>query len=1542
MKAQDDLSGQTIKGFELLARVGAGGFGAVYRAYQPSVRREVAVKVILPEFVNNPDFVRRFEAEAQLVAHLEHPHIVPLYDYWRDATGAYLVMRWLKGGSLQEVLDKGHWPINDAARIMDQICSALAAAHRAGVIHRDIKPANILLDEVKNAYLADFGIAKDQFYIADVSHEIEAEEAAAEGFFGSPDYISPEQIRQMAVSPQSDIYNMGLLLYKLLTGRRPYEGVPLSTLISKHLEEPLPDLQEVMPDLPEALNQVIKRATEKDPHARYDDVLELAADLRRALSATPAEALSELEHRAPDAFTPEQLGIPADFLATRLSDLEPTNPYKGLRAFQEADADDFFGRETLTDALLQRLRETGVRSRFLVVIGPSGSGKSSAVKAGVLPHLRAGAVDGSAAWFIVEMTPGAYPLEELEASLLRVAINPPASLLPQLQEDTRGLVRAVKRILPAVGTTPAELVLYIDQFEEVFTQVTDESTRLHFLQSLLAAAEDPSSRLRVVVTLRADFYDRPLSYTGFGELVRECTEVVLPMTRDELHRAIMAPAEKNGLSLETGLGAAILADVGDQPGALPLIQYALTELFERREGRWLTLKAYQEIGGVLGALARRADDLYEQLSSEQQAIARQMFLRLVTLGEGSEDTRRRTLISELHSLEIDPANVQQVIDLFARYRLLTLDRDPLTRTPTVEVAHEALLRQWQTFRGWLDNFREDLRLQRRLASAAHEWRQSGEDTSYLASGSRLEQFDEWSRYTSLALTADERSFLARSLALREQRSAAEAARVARETALEKRSRRVLVALAAVMFVATLGALALSAFALGQQQRAEQSAGTATIAQGIALEEARNAATQAANAASNALIARNLALVSGSQLALANGNTDLAILLALEANSETQSTVQSRRALAEAAYAPGTRRVFTGHNDRVTSVAYSPQGDTVLSGARDNRAILTHLATGATIHILEGHTDWVWDVAYSPDGDTALTASQDSTLILWDLESGDIIQRFSGHNAAVRSVAFLPGGSQALSAAADGSLILWDLAAASPLRRFGGGAAINEVAVSPSGFTALTAGQDAVVTLWNLQTGQPLFFYDSAVGGHVADVWGVAYTPDETGFATASQDGMVLLWSFETGSVIRRFAGHNGRVTSLAFSPDGARIVSGSEDNTVILWDTRTAGIVNRFIGHTFLVYGVAYSPDGQHVVSASWDGSVRWWDLEPGAQIAQLGAGDDRHTDVINAVDISPDGRFAASASDDGSIIVWNIASQTLVTRFSAHAGRVRAVVFGPDGRTIASGGDDQLIYIWDAQTGGVLQTLEGHSDAIWALDYSSDGSQIASGSRDNTIIVWNASTGQQESRLFGHTFRVRDVDFSADATKLVSAGYDNLVIVWDAARAVPLNTLSGHGDWVLSATFSPDDKTVLSASADNLVILWDATTGEQLRAYEGHTALVNDASYSPDGRYIVSAAADRNIILWDLVSGQELQRFKGHTDAVQAVHFSPDQQTIVSASSDATVRIWRVSLTLDDLIGWTQANRYLRPLSCAERQQYELAPLCPTPTPVLIPGQTT
>ncbi|MEM6528212.1 MAG: protein kinase, partial [Chloroflexota bacterium] len=1032
----DNLLGTELKGYELLELIGAGGFGAVYRANQPVVGREVAVKVILPEYASTPMFIRRFETEAQLVARLEHPYIVPLYDYWRDPRGAYLVMRYLKGGSLSRMVRHGGpLSMEQAGIMLNQIASALAVAHSDGVVHRDLKPDNILLDETGNYFLSDFGIAKDLG-----SEGINLTQTGA--IIGSPAYLSPEQITGEDITPLYDVYSLGILLHYTLTGEHPFPGKTPTAMLIHQMQDPMPPLQMHREDIPDALEEVLQRTTAKDPGQRYTSVMELALAFNRALKREVGST-SQVD---------QLLSTDAGIIITGLTPADAKNPYKGLKAFEEADADEFYGRETLTERLIQRItpQDNDRGDNLLVIVGPSGSGKSSVVKAGIVPRLREGAFPGndvmssSDDWFYVELVPGNHPMEEMEAALLRVAVNPPESLLEQLESDERGLVRAIKRVLP---DDDSQLVLFIDQFEEVFTLTETEEERRHFLSSLMRAIQEPRNRLRVIITLRADFYDRPLSYFEFGELVREHTEVVLPLSAQELESAIVRPAQRVGVSLEPGLTSAIVADVREQPGALPLLQYALTQLFDRREGGRLTLQAYADIGGAMGALAKRAEEIYEGFDLESRDATQQMFLRLVTLGEGQEDTRRRINQSELNSLG-HPEAMDAVIDVYGRQRLLTFDNDPHTREPTLEVAHEALIREWRRLRDWLDTAREDLRTQRRLNQATMEWLHSGQDHSFLATGSRLDQFEGLQTANRVAMNEEESIYLEQSISRREEIRQREEARIAREEALEEKSRRQLQMTLTVVSIAAVIALALailSGFLFQQSQSnltlARDSEANEAAARATAEFNANLAQANADEAEARASEAQAVALAANALNVLDNFRPALSLRLALEAVALEPDLQPVQQAAAQAAYAPGALAQINPLLDvSMTGISFSGDGSE-LAASLVNGQVLVIDATDHTVRLeipaAEGAEGAILAVDYSPTRPVIASAGVDGVVRLWDAENGKIIHRMEGHTAAINEIAFSPDGRLLLTGADDTRLNLWDVETGDLLQTIGG-------------------------------------------------------------------------------------------------------------------------------------------------------------------------------------------------------------------------------------------------------------------------------------------------------------------------------------------------------------------------------------------------------------------------------------------------------------------------------------------------------------------------
>jgi DNA-binding CsgD family transcriptional regulator/energy-coupling factor transporter ATP-binding protein EcfA2 len=766
-------------------------------------------------------------------------------------------MRWLRGGGLDGALQREAFGLKPASLLLDQVASGLAAAHSQNVVHRDLKPSNILLDNDGNAYLSDFGIAIDLqgANLADQKNT-STSSTNVDPSTGSLGYMSPEQLRGQAATPRSDIYSLGVTLYELLTGQRPFPNMNSVQQLFKHIDEPLPAIDSLDPAVSSQVNAVIQIATAKNPQKRYQDPIAMAAAFREAAAIdAPVELVESLTLREHEILrllvggkTNRQIakelyvelptvkwhitniykklgvrtrvqaivrarelnliGLPDEeqgsgeiALGVTVAPSEPVNPYKGLRAFEPADESEFYGREAVVEGILERLANPGPgsnggRGRFLAIVGPSGSGKSSLVKAGLIPALWAGKLAGSEKWFVVNMVPGVRPLDSLETSLTRIAADQASNLRGHLDRDSHGLLRAADLILPK---DDSELVLIVDQFEELFTLVDNDSSRRQFLDLLANAATDPRSRVRVIVSLRADYYDRPLQYPAFGRLIRAHIETLLPLTAEEMELAIVKPAEQVGVVLETGLVATMIDDVSYQPGSLPLLQYALTELFDRRVDGLMTAQAFADIGGAGGALTRRAEELYQEQDAEGREMLRQMFLRLVTISEpmGASasdsptltETRRRVLRSELTSATSDPDRLDDIIDTYSDFRLLTLDRAPNTRRPVVELAHEAILRNWDRLRAWVEESETDLRMHRQLVRASGEWIEADRDESFLLRGARLTNFGGWSNDAPIVFTEDEQAFLSASLVAREKRAVIEGTRQEQRALLERRSNR---------------------------------------------------------------------------------------------------------------------------------------------------------------------------------------------------------------------------------------------------------------------------------------------------------------------------------------------------------------------------------------------------------------------------------------------------------------------------------------------------------------------------------------------------------------------------------------------------------------------------------------------------------------------------------------------------------------------------------------------------------------------------------
>jgi WD40 repeat protein/DNA-binding SARP family transcriptional activator len=1241
------------------------------------------------------------------------------------------------------------------------------------------------------------------------------------------------------------------------------------------------------------------------------------------------------------------------------------NPYKGLEPFTEEDAPLFFGREALVAQMLEHLGNPGALPwprRFLAVVGPSGSGKSSLVRAGLLPALRRSGLGGRAAraWQqIVVMVPGMEPIAALSAALSGPLNLAEDTLLARLQSDTGALAALIARRLPAQGG----LLLVIDQFEELYT-LASEADHSDVVDILAGALQAPGGQLGIILTLRADYYAQPLYNAELGSTFHERAQVVVPMSAEELHRTIVGPAERVGLSVEPALVAALVADAGQTQSALPLLQYALTTLFEEREGPTLTLRAYRALGGLAGALAGRAEAIYSGLNPAQQLAARQIFLHLVMPGDAmaeGPDTGRRVALADLRALVADSSISDTVIQLFSRHRFLRLDRDPASQTPIVELAHEALIDAWKRLRDWVAEARELLYLHRRLESLAETWEQAGRDASYLLRGQQLAQFQDLSGTfpqsllpsrdgagdfgdggdvvininlvapTRLALSSTESAYLKASIHERQSFRQREAARRDREIELERRNRKRRRILIWVLAVVTFIALGLAGFAFTQRRRAER----------------------------QAAVAQSLNLSSRAQIALSDFDTDLALILALEANKIEDPPPQARLRLAEAAYTPGTRRRFTVHTAPIEGLAMFPDGRRALSASSDHVLILWDLESGEMLRRFEGHTGVVHDVVLLAGGEKALSASADGTLILWEVATGGIVRTFAGHRADVWSIDVTPGcddslggGCLALSGCEDGTLILWDIEDGEIVHRLKGHTdAVYSAAIGPEGQRALSGSADRSVILWDLGSGeilQTMAGVDDTVAGsqvaigHFDGVWDVAFRPDGKTALSVSQDEFVILWDLETGELITRFDANAG-LFSAALSRDARRALLGTLDNRLLLLDLETGQFIQQLRGHTGRVLAVAFTPDESGALSGAATGSLRLWDLAHGGELRRLVYSDPPDPAACD-VAISPDGRLGLTGLWTGEISLWDYASGEEIRRLRGHTQMVfGGVHFLPDGRRAVSGaGDifadatDNTLRVWDVETGAELQRMMGHTDKIWDTDVSPEGRWVASGSHDGTLRLWNLASGDGEVLLDVTPQGVRSVAFSPDGRSLVvglakgaSSTPDYGLRILETETGQEVRRMDGHKEAVSDVAFSPDGRLILSGGHDQTSIVWDAVSGEERYRLVGHAAGILSVAFSPGGHLALTGATDGSLVLWDVDSGRALRSYKNISKPVTGLAFTPGGETFVVASDDDAVHEYRVDRSQAELMAWIEANRFVPELTCEQRERYQIDLAC-------------
>lgn len=1429
--------------YEIRDEIASGGFAVVVQAWDEELCSFVALKILHPELTKDKELKKRFLEEARLLRRVRAPNVVTVHDVGRLNDGRpYFVLDFADRGTLEpRLLNRSGTITPDSHSIMalvDALADGLSALHEAGLVHRDIKPANILFQltrrgSARNGQMAE--PAKSQKMVISPDERILlgdlgiAKDILTRGSFptligGTPLYRAPEQIDQVTdVTLASDVYAATAILWHLLTGQRP----PDPNLVTGQLVH-----------LPTAWHEVIETGMALDPVARFSSMESWRSAAHAALAQVTADT---------------QLFADSDVRA------QAHCPYKGLAAYQPQDARFFFGRETLIDELLRRIQ----LHRILVVGGPSGSGKSSLIRAGLIPALHAGALLGSDKWRITLFTPGRDPLAELHYHITR-SLPTEASIIALEALLNRP---SMAHHLGSSDDSDTPLLLCIDQLEELFTLAPVE-LRDKFFTALSAMTDPADSSVRIVIAVRADFYGSCAQIPWLAGHITRNQVLVGPMTKPELRRAIREPARRAGLHLESGLVEAIIDEAGNEAGALPLIAHALVETWIRRKDFTLTLEGFHNAGGVTGAISQTADAAYKHLfDSNEQSATKRLFLLLVNPGEATPDTRRLFPIANIDQ-DSDPLVMHRVVERLTEARLLTVD------DTNIQIAHEALLRTWPRLHEWIEESRDDLRMRQRISRVAAEWNAENRDSDLLYRGTPLLSALEWADKNSDQLNKLEHAFLAASAETRE-RSVAAAAERARKT---RRIRRFAIAL---LIFLTVGTTAASIVALLKYREAQRNAIIASSA-------TKQVQTQFAGALGAAAYGRV--------------DDDPLLALALAGEAIARAQLEPPAYDARAALISARRLLSKGEpfllgspipaGDALT-IALNPDGSILAAGQRDGEIYLIDTLTRHRIEpSLRGHSKGVRDLDFAPHGRMLASCSVDGTVRLWDISGGlgGLGVTLGKTNDVIMQVKFNPDGTKLVSSG-EKAVRMWDvkqqIAIGKPV--IDAPFSFNTVAFAPDGQGLVSSYSDGKIYGWRLPTRQPLF--EPITQAHKSQLLDLAFSPAGDHLATAGIDGKAIVIAYPSGRVVGPAFSDSQQIGTVLFTAKGHILIGGGMDGAIYLWDMeKHKPLASTPQGHEQAITDLQLSWNGTLLATLGRDQQIRLWKIASAYPMAA-----ERQVTGRSAkgVVFSNDGKQLAAGDDTGVVHIWNLNKAEAPRLLQQHQHQVWALAFSPTGNLLASGDRLGQVALWNAENGALIRTIPAHASSIWSLAFTPDAKNLISVS-DMRIRIWNVETGKMLSTLQQQNGRFTRAVLSSDGTFLATSSTDGKARIWNIHQGVVIQEIVADDNLIWSLAFSPDGRYLATASSDEVVVLWELATGKQQATFTGHARGATDVAFLADGVTLVAIDRSGNVHWWDAASGRKLtDSWQGHANASWRIAMHPDGERFATTGDDGKVKIW-------------------------------------------------